>query len=163
MNTRKLATRIKGRGTVSRQLALLLLTVVLAGCSSIGFSYYSSPRVTGRVLAADTRKPLPDAIVKRVVSYPTDGEDTPPKGGQLLIRSDGVRTDTDGRFRVEAVKVVTLFRQGGWHSVTVSFECNGYESFQTNFNSADFKERSPDGAPLVRTGDILLKPTSTPQ
>ena len=142
---------------MSRQLVLLLLTVTLAGCSSIGHSWYSSPRVTGKVLAADTHRPLPDAIVKRVMNYPTDGEDTAPKGGQLLIRSDGVRTDAEGRFVVEAVKVATLFRQGGWQSVTISFACNGYESFQTNFTMADFSEHSPDGVPLVEAGDITLK------
>ena len=143
-----------------RQLALLLFAVTLAGCSSIGFSYYSSPRVTGQVLAAESRQPLPDAIVRRVVSYPTDGEDTAPKGGQLLMRSDGVRTDADGRFALEAVKVVTLFRRGSWHSVTVSFERNGYESFETNYSAGNFKERSPEGVPLVNAGDILLKPIS---
>jgi hypothetical protein len=152
--------RIKYQGTVSRQLALLLLAVALAGCSSIGFSWYSSPRVAGRVLAADTRRPLPDAIVKRVVDYPTDGEDTAPKGAQLLMRSDGVRSDADGRFVLEAVKVVTLFSRGGWHSVTVSFAGNGYESFQTNFTLADFPERSSEGVPRVEAGDILLKPKS---
>ena len=160
MRTRKLATQIKGQGTVSRQFALLLLAVALAGCSSIGFSCYSSPRVTGQVLAADTRQPLPDATVKRVVAYPTDGEDTAPKGGQLLMRSDGVRTDADGRFTLDAVRVVTLFRRGGWHSVPVAFERAGYESFQTNYASADFKQRSPEGVPLVDAGDILLKPKS---
>lgn len=145
---------------VNRQLALLLLTVALAGCSSIGFSYYSSPRVTGRVLAADTRQPLPEATVKRVVAYPTAGEATAPKGSQLLMRLEGERTDADGRFVIEAVKVVTLFRRGGWHSVTVAFERTGYESFQTNYSVADFQERSSEGVPLVVVGDILLKPKS---
>ena len=101
--------------------------------------------------------------MKRVLAYPTAGEETPTKGSQLLMRSDGVRTDAGGRFVLEAAKVVTLFRRGGWHSVTVSLECNGYESFQTNYSSFDFKERSPEGVPLVNAGDILLKPSSTPQ
>jgi hypothetical protein len=160
MNTRKLVARIKGQGMANRRLALLLLAVALAGCSSIGFSYYSSPRVTGRVLAADTRQPLADATVKPVGSYPAAGESTPPKGGQLLMRSDGVRTDAGGRFALEAVRVVTLFRRGGWHTVTVAIERYGYESFQTNFSSASFKERSPEGVPLVNAGDILLTPKS---
>jgi hypothetical protein len=160
MRTRKLATRIKGQGTVSRQFVLLLLAVALAGCQSGKFSSYTSPRVTGRVLAADTHQPLPDATVKRVVAYPTAGEDTAPKGGQLLMRSDGVRSDADGRFTLDAVQVVTFFHHGGWHTVTVSFERNGYESFQTNYTSADFKARSPDGVPLVNAGDVLLQPKS---
>jgi hypothetical protein len=153
-------TRIKGQGTAHRQFVSLLFAVALVGCSSIGFSYYSSPRVAGQVLDAGTRQPLADVMVKRVVSSPTDGEDTPPKGGQLLMRSDGVRTDPNGRFVVEAVKVVTLFRRGNWHSVTLSFERAGYENYQTNYSTASSKEHSAEGVPLVNAGDILLQPKS---
>ena len=145
---------------VNRQLALLLFAVALAGCQSGRFSHYVSPQVTGQVLAADTRQPLPETTVKRVTGYPTAGEDTAPKGGQLLIRPDGVRTDADGRFVVEAERVVALFHRQSWHSVTVSFEHAGYESLQTNFTSGSFKERSPEGVPLVEAGDILLAPKS---
>ena len=140
--------------------ALLLLVIVLTGCQSIGFSWYSSPRVTGQVLAADTRQPLSEAVVKRVVACPTAGTDTPPKGGTLQLLPAGVRTDDAGRFVLDAVQVVAVFRHGGWHSVTVAFECAGYEGFQTNYTSAQFKERSYDGVPLVNAGDILLKPKS---
>jgi hypothetical protein len=159
MNLRKLVARIQGQGTVNRQLALLLFAVALAGCQSAG-SWYSSPRVTGQVLAADTRQPLPNATVRRVVPYPTDGEGTPPKGSMLQMRPSGMRVDADGRFVVEATRVVTFFRRGGWHSVTVAVECSGYESFQTNYSAAVFKERSPEGVPLVNAGDILLQPIS---
>lgn len=158
MSTKKLAARIKTQGTVNRQLALLLCAVALAGCQSGRFSHYISPRVTGQVLAADTRQPLPDATVKRVVPVASDGESTQPKGAQMLMRSAGVRTDADGRFVLEAERVVAWFRRGGWHSVTVSFERSGYESFQTNFDSASFKERSPEGVPLVKAGNVLLQP-----
>lgn len=137
---------------------LLLLAIALTGCQSGGFSYYSSPRVAGQVIAADTRQPLPGTTVKRVGSYPGDGEDTVPKGSQLLMRPAGVRTDADGRFVLDAVRVATLFHRGGWHSVTVSFERAGYESFQTNYTSANVKASSPEGVPLVNAGDIVLQP-----
>jgi len=140
--------------------ALLLLVIVLTGCQSIGFSWYSSPRVTGQVLAADTRQPLPEATVKRVVPCPTTGTDTAPKGGMLQMLPAGERADANGRFVLDAEKIVTVFRRGGWHSVTVAFECAGYESFQTNYTSNQFKERSYEGVPLVNAGDILLKPKS---
>jgi hypothetical protein len=143
---------------VNRQLAWLLLTVALAGCQSGKLSYYSSPRVTGRVLAADTHQPLADATVRRVVPMPSDGEDTPPKGAQLLMRPAGVRTDADGRFALEAERVVAMFRRVGWYSVMVSFECSGYGSLQTNFAIASFNTRTPEGVPLVNAGDILLQP-----
>lgn len=143
---------------MNQRIALLLFTMALAGCQSGKLSYYVSPRVTGRVLAADTRQPLSDATVRRVSSHPTDGGDTAPKGGQLLMRPPGVRTDADGRFILEGERIVALFHRGGWHSVTVSFERSGCESFQTNFTSASFTERSSDGVPLVNAGDILLNP-----
>lgn len=163
MNHRKPAPRTNGRGIVNRQLALLLFAVSLAGCRSNGFSYYTSPQVTGRVLAADTQQALANATVRRVVPQPYLGPDTQPKGGQLLMQPAGVRTDADGRFVLNAVRDLTvlhLFRSRGWSSVTVSFERGGYQSFQTNFTAAGSTESSPEGAPLVNAGSILLEPES---
>jgi hypothetical protein len=141
-------------------IAFLLLAIALTGCQSGKFSNYISPRVTGRVLAADTQQPLAKATVRRVVPMRTAGADTPPKGSQLLMQPAGVRTDADGRFVLDAERVVAVFRRGGWYSVTVSFERSGYGSFQTNFSAAKFKQRSAEGVPLVNAGDILLKPKS---
>jgi len=140
--------------------AWLLLALAQAGCQSGTLSPYTSPRVTGRVLAADTRLPLANATVRRVAPTMTAGEDTPPKGAQLLIQPDGVRTDADGRFALEAERAVAWFHHAGWYSVTVSFNCAGYENLQTNFTAADFKGRTPEGAPWVNAGDILLQPKS---
>ena len=50
----------------ARPLWLLLAAVALAGCKSASFSTYLSPRLTGRVLAADTRQPIADVKVRRV-------------------------------------------------------------------------------------------------
>ncbi len=137
---------------------LLLLALACAGCQSGTFSSYGSPRVTGQVLAADTRQPLPDTTVNRVAVYPGTGTATAPKGAELQTRAGGVRTDADGRFALEAERVLTLFGRGGWHSVTVSFAHAGYADFQTNFSTANFKERSSEGEPLVEAGAILLEP-----
>jgi hypothetical protein len=158
MKPRKPAARTNGRGKMNGPLALLLVAIAAAGCQSGKYSYYISPRVTGRVLAADTQQPLDRATVRRVVPIPSAGTDTPPKGGQLQMVPGGVRTDADGRFVLEAEQVVAVFRHGGWHSVTVSFEHAGYAGYQTNYTAARFKERSPEGVPLVNAGDILLLP-----
>ncbi len=158
MNTRRLVAGIKGQGTLNRRVLPLLLTVALAGCQSGKYSYYVSPRVTGRVLAADTQQPLDQATVRRVAPVASAGEATPSKGGQLLMQPGGVRTDADGRFALDGERVVAFFHHRGWHSVTVAFECAGYESLQTNFTATSFKERTAEGVPWVNAGDILLRP-----
>jgi hypothetical protein len=158
MNLQKPAARTSGRGKMTGPLALLLFAIILAGCQWGKHSYYISPRVTGRVLAADTQQPLERATVRRVLPQPYAGADTPPKASQLQMIPGGVRTDADGRFVLEAERVIAVLRHGGWHSVTVSFEHAGYTGFQTNYTAAKFKERSPEGVPLVNTGDIILSP-----
>ena len=140
--------------------AWLLMAIAAVGCQSGTGSYYVSPQVTGRVVAADTRQPLADATVRRVVPVQTAGEDTPPKGAQLLVQPAGVRTDADGRFVLEAESVVAVLRRVGWYSVTVAFACPGYRSWQTNFTAGGVKTRTAEGAPWVDAGDILLKPES---
>jgi hypothetical protein len=160
MNTRNPAPRTDGQGTVNRQLALLLFAVTLAGCQSGKLSHYISPRVTGRVLAADTGRPLAGARVRRVVPMATAGEDTPAKGAQLLIQPSGVRTAADGRFVLDGERDIALFRHPAWWSVTLSFTADGYRIFQTNYTSVNLSGHSPEGEPLVNAGDILLNPKS---
>ena len=138
-----------------------VLGLCATGCQSGKLSAYLSPQVTGQVLAADTRQPLAGATVRRVVPMPSAGESTQPKGGQLQMAAPGVRAGADGRFTLDAerdLSVIHLFRHGGWHSVAVSFSCNGYVSLRTNFAAATFKERSFEGVPLVNAGDIFLQP-----
>lgn len=141
----------------------MLLAVALTSCQAGKFTYYTSPQVLGRVLAAGTHQPLANATVRRVVPEPYAGVDTPPKGGQLQMEPAGVRTDADGRFVLDAQRdlvMLHLFRRGSWYSVTVSFERNGYGSFQTNYSGASFTESSAAGVPQVNAGDILLQPKS---
>jgi hypothetical protein len=158
MKPRKPADRACGRGTANWPFVLLLFAVALAGCQSGRYSYYTSPRVTGRVIAADTGQPLDRATVQRVVPPPYAGADTPPKGGQLMMQPGGVRTDADGRFVLDGERVVALFHQGGWTSVAVSFTHAGYTGFQTNYTTTEPRERWPDGVPWVNAGDIVLQP-----
>ena len=71
---------------MKRVLVLGLAALALAGCKSHPLSPYVSPRVTGRVLAADTGQPLAD--VKITSGRPEAFNRTePPKGGQRLMAS----------------------------------------------------------------------------
>lgn len=158
-NTRR---RHNGRRVLWRRV-VLLSTVFLAGCESEklsgDFSHYISPQVRGEVLAADTHQPLANATVRRVSPSGTMAVATPPKGGQLLMESRGVQTDAEGRFFLDGERAITLFRHGGWHSVTLSFTHAGYREYWTNYTAASSaEESSADGVPLVNAGEILLQP-----
>lgn len=139
---------------------LLLAAVALAGCQSILVSTYTSPRVTGRVLAADTRQPIADVQVKRVNPTASQDYDDPAKGGQKLESATGVRTDRAGRFDLAAERALTLVQQQVWFSETVSFQREGYLTLRTNYTYANVATNATDGAPVVNAGDILLRPAS---
>ena len=144
----------------ARYLWLLLVAIALAGCQSTSFSTYVSPRVTGRVLAADTRQPVADVKVRRVNPATQVNNDEPTKGGRRLDSVGGAWTDPHGRFVLAAERDLTLLQQQVWFSVTVSFQHEGYLTLQTNFTSANVISNAPDGAPVVNAGDILLHPLS---
>ena len=139
-----------------------LLLVVASGCQSGKLTHYTSPQVTGRVLAADTHQPLAHAEVQRVepetfASYWSFGS---PKGGTLLMQPVGARTDAGGRFVLNSESVIAMFRQPGWVSVPVIFSHAGYESFQTNYTGTNVTSHTDAGAPVVNVGDILLQPAA---
>jgi hypothetical protein len=138
--------------------AFSLLLLVVAGCQSGGVTHYISPEVTGRVLAADTHQPLSNATVQRDGAGQGFEPFGPPKGGQLLIESSGVRTDADGRFVLQSKSVFALFRSPGWWSVTVAYSHSGYETFSTNYTGDNVTTNSAAGAPVVDAGDVLLHP-----
>ncbi|HXI70447.1 MAG TPA: hypothetical protein VNN22_08850 [Verrucomicrobiae bacterium] len=135
----------------------VLLLLLLAGCQSGAFTHYISPQISGRVLAADTRQPLAGANVARIQPQPSESF-VPPKGGQVLMQSTGVRTDADGRFLLAGESILAPFRQTGWWSVPVSFSCSGYEMFQRSYSGTNLASQSESGVPILDVGDVLLKP-----
>jgi hypothetical protein len=141
-------------------ITLPFLLAGLAGCQSGRVTYYVSPEVTGRVLAADTHQPLANATVQRDGAGQGFEPFGPPKGGQLLIQTGVVRTDAGGRFVLDSKSVFALFRQPGWWSVPVAFSHSGYETFETNYTGANVTSHSAAGAPVVNAGDISLPPVS---
>jgi hypothetical protein len=139
---------------------LSLLLAVVSGCQSGRLTHYTSPEVTGRVLAADTHQPLAHADVQRVepetfAEYWSFGS---PKGGTILMEPIGARTDADGRFVLNSKSVVALFLQPGWSAVSVNYSHAGYESFQTNYSGTNITSQTAAGVPVVDVGDVLLQP-----
>ena len=160
MSRSRLAARRDSRATVNQQIALLLVTVAVAGCQSTSFSSYLSPRVTGRVLAADTRQPMADVKIRRVNPSANQDYDEPAKGGQKLDSTGAAWTDSQGRFVLDAERDLSLLSQQVWVSVTVAFQHDGYQTLRTNYTFRNVTTNAPDGAPVVNAGDILLRPAT---
>jgi len=146
--------RISNR--LHRSLALTLAALAIVGCQSTSPSRYSSPRITGRVLDAQTQQPIPGVQVRRLT--PQDPNvDQAIKGGQNLEKSPAVRTDRDGNFVLVSQKNLTLFSRLGWYSVTLSFACPDYERLTTEYTLLN-ATNTPSGEPLVQAGEIRLQP-----
>lgn len=150
------------RANVRRRKSALMLGVLLAisafaGCKSASLSQYVSPRVEGRVLNAESRQPIEAVKVHRGLPGQAPAADPATKGAELLERTPAIRSRKDGTFVMASERGLDLFRQGGWYSVTLSFEHAGYASFTTNYTLAN-ATNTPGGEPLVRAGNILLAP-----
>jgi hypothetical protein len=143
----------------ARVLTLAVLAGALVGCKSYSPSQYVSPRVTGRVLDARTRAPLPDVTVRRIDSDGGERNFTPQHGGEMMMQSPGVRSRPDGTFVLEAVRDLSPLHHIHWYSVSLSFERSGYDRLLTNYSRTSAIS-TPDGAPLITAGDILLQPRS---
>ena len=120
-------------------------------------SSYISPRVTGRVLAAETRQPIADVKVKRINPNAGLDYDAPARGGRKMESIPAARTDAQGRFVLEAERDLTLLQQQVWFSVEVLFEREGCQPLRTNFTVSNVTSNAPSGAPVVNAGDILLQ------
>jgi hypothetical protein len=145
---------------MKRVFALGLAVLALGGCKSRPLSPYVSPRMTGRVVAADTGQPLAD--VKIITSGRNEefNRTAPPKGGQVLMSKPAVRTDQDGRFVLESERVLTPFRGSGWFSVQFFIDQTGYERFLTNYSYLNLRTNTWKGKPGLDTGDIRLQPAA---
>lgn len=145
---------------MKKVFALCLAVLVVGGCKSRPLSQCVSPRVIGRVVAADTGRPLAD--VKIITSGQTEHYNrvAPPKGGQLLKSKPTVRTDRDGRFVLESERVLTPFGESGWFSVQLFIDQTGYERFLTNYSYLNLGTNTWKGKQVLDTGDIRLQPAA---
>jgi hypothetical protein len=139
-----------------KQLLFLAAAFISAGCSSWHLGPYVSPRVTGRVVAADTLKPLAGVTVSRGRTERPQAAYTP-KGAEILMQKEPVRTDHAGQFELGSERILALLPWGGWSTVWLTFDCRGYQRLQTNFSATALATNSPSGEPMVQTGDVLLR------
>lgn len=141
-----------------RSATAVLFSMVLVGCQAALWGPYSSPRVTGQVIAADTRTPLPGVSVSRGYLDRHPGLGWPPKGSELMVRKIPARTDEQGNFVLDSERVLSVFRGTGWNQIRLRFEAPGYLPLQTNY-AASFDTHLPSGEPAVGIGQVLLQPS----
>jgi Prokaryotic membrane lipoprotein lipid attachment site len=139
-------------------LVLCVAALALAGCQSHPLSLLVSPRVGGRVLAADTHQPLADVKVITSQQAAALSGNEPPKGGQLLTIQAPVQTDREGRFTLATQRVLTPFGGAGWFAVQLLFEHPGYAPFQTNYSYTNLSTNASNGESYLDAGTILLQP-----
>ncbi len=140
-----------------RLLFIVAMVLMIPGCKSRPLGPYTSPRVTGQVLAADTRQPLAGVRVTRGSVDISRG--SPPKGGELLMRKPPAQTDQNGRFEFANERVLSLVRGAGWNFVPLSFERAGYLRFETNCPTSTVTN-AIGREPVLDVGNIYLQPVT---
>ena len=145
---------------MNRLLVLCLATLSLAGCQSHPFSVTVSPRLTGRVVAADTGQPIANVKIRNLDRADESNNTIPPKGGKLIQAETDIRTDPDGRFVLATQRVLAPISGAGWFSVRLSFEHAGYERYLTNFSYLNLSTNTVNGEPGLSAGNILMQPVA---
>jgi hypothetical protein len=141
------------------RLGFVFFAILLAGCQSERWGPYSLPRISGRVLAADTQQPVSAAMVSRHGRPPTANTSSPPKGSELMIRKVPIRTDDNGQFVLESERVLSIFRGSGWSQLQLHIEKPGYVTVETNFPMS-LATNLPGGVETLELGQILLQPVN---
>ena len=145
--------------TMRTGLTALLCASIIAlsnGCKTHSPSQIVAPQVIGRVVDARTLEPIAGVKVRREDSSQRPGPGEAQKGGQAITQPPVVRTKQDGTFILESVRDFALFRSVGWFVVKLTFEHPGYETQRGSYTQAT--ESTPDGDPIVNTGDVRLRP-----
>jgi len=145
---------------MNRLIVPVLAALALVGCKSNPLSLTIAPRVMGRVLAADTGKPLADVQIRSGEQAEARYNTSPPKGGERLMARAPVETDSDGRFVLVTQRALTPFRGSGWFSLYLSFEHPGYERYLTNYSYLNLGTNTLNGESVLDAGDIRMEPAN---
>jgi len=143
-------------GRWSALAMFIVVALILIGCKSSSPAPYVSPRVTGRVIDAQTQQPVKGVKVHRLIPDQEPNVLHDVKGGQALAKAPAVRSAADGSFELASERGLTPFRRGGWYSVSIAFEHPDYTRNVTNY-SLKHSIVTPKGEPLVNAGDIWLE------
>ena len=149
--------------TIRGQYALLAASILgascpILGCKSMSVTRYVSPRITGRVVDAETHQPIQGVQVRRVNSEVEYRSTQPPKGGQLMAAAPVVRTQSDGTFILDSVKDLSFLRKPGWYSVNLAFQHPGYDRLRVSYSLAD-ATNTVSGEPLIPDREVPLAPS----
>ena len=138
------------------RFGVLMVMLSFAGCKSSSPAPYVSPKVTGRVLEAETQRPIKGVKVRRLIPDQEPNVANHVKGGQVMVKAPAIRTASDGTFELASERSLAPFQRGGWYSVSLAFEHPGYLRCVTNYTLRD-AHITPKGEPLVQAGDIPLR------
>lgn len=140
----------------SAVVSVLLVALLQTGCKSSSPAPYVSPRVTGRIIDAQSKQPIKGVKVQRLMPDQQPNVLNDVKGGQALASASAARTASDGTFEMASERSLSPFRRGGWYSVSLAFEHPEYTRYVTNY-SLKHAVITPKGEPVVNTGDIWLE------
>jgi hypothetical protein len=136
---------------------VLVCLLIVTGCQSENWGPYSSPRVSGQVFGADTQKPLAGVNVIRGEPERHPHADSPPKGGELLMRKTPIHTNRKGEFVLKSERVLSIYRGTDWNQVRLRFVKAGYQTLQTNV-ALTVTSNTPEGEASLAIGRVFLQP-----
>jgi hypothetical protein len=141
-------------------LLLLVAVAGLAGCHSVGLFDSTTPRLTGRVLNADTGQPLSGVKIVRLLPGQSPNTGSPPYGAQLLLQGRPVLSAADGSFAVSGTKYMTFLKPPGQWSARLMLQATHNDMQVTNFTAADAAVNSATNPRVMNVGDVRLLPKS---
>ena len=140
---------------------LLLAACLWTGCDTLKGPNESdvAPAVEGRVVDAVSGAPLPDARVQRYLSEPKPSDPLKEHGAERLFTVPSVRSDAEGRFRIDSAKGgYLMFARPGVFGFTLVVRHPTHQTLTTNIDLLKFKPVKTNGVLTTLVGDLPLDP-----